>query len=50
MMRLLEKLGQALLPQARSVVPITHMRDGYDLIHQARPGATGWIAGIATDS
>jgi len=49
-MRLLEKLGQVLLPQARRVVLITHMRDGSASIHLARPGATRWIARIAIGS
>jgi len=47
-MRLLEKLGQAHMPQARSVVLIIHMRVWFALIHPVRPGVTRWTAGIAS--
>ncbi len=48
--RLLEKLGPVLLPEARNVVLIIHMHVGSALIHPVKPGATGWTVGIATGS
>jgi len=48
--RLLEKHGPVLLPEARKVVPIINMHDGSALIHPVRPGGTGWTVGVATGS
>src|SRR5258708_13316463 len=49
-MRLLKKLGQVLWPQARRVVLITHCAMDPLRSIWPGPGATRWIARIATGS